>query len=172
MPDLEGSLDATVELLGPSSHRRVAMRELYRFNGMDHLQIDKGELPLAVALPRSEADVRELVAFAHQNRIGLIPRGAGTSLAGQVVGGGLVVQRLEPGAVHEGATPGQGVQEDVLGHAEVRQQRVRLEHHRRAALLGRQREQVDLAEFPHVRRWYETMMARPGVKRGFAIDLR
>ena len=31
--------------------------------------------------------------------------------------------------------------------------------------------EVDLAEFPHVRRWYETMMARPGVQRGFAVKL-
>jgi FAD/FMN-containing dehydrogenase/Fe-S oxidoreductase len=49
------------------------------------------ERPLAVALPRSEADVRELVRFAAARRIGLIPRAAGTSLAGQVVGGGIVV---------------------------------------------------------------------------------
>jgi GST-like protein len=33
------------------------------------------------------------------------------------------------------------------------------------------RHQVDLAEFPNVRRWYETMMARPGVQRGFAVKL-
>ncbi len=33
------------------------------------------------------------------------------------------------------------------------------------------RHKVDLAEFPHVQRWYETMMARPGVKRGFATKL-
>lgn len=33
------------------------------------------------------------------------------------------------------------------------------------------RHKVDLAEFPHVRRWYETMMARPGVQRGFAVKL-
>ncbi|NDC62485.1 MAG: FAD-binding oxidoreductase [Planctomycetia bacterium] len=49
------------------------------------------ERPLAVALPRSEADVRELVRFAAAERIGLIPRTAGTSLAGQVVGAGIVV---------------------------------------------------------------------------------
>jgi FAD/FMN-containing dehydrogenase/Fe-S oxidoreductase len=49
------------------------------------------ERPLAVALPRSEDDVRELVRFAAERRIGLIPRAAGTSLAGQVVGGGIVV---------------------------------------------------------------------------------
>ena len=34
------------------------------------------------------------------------------------------------------------------------------------------RHKVDLAEFPHVRRWYETMMARSGVERGFAAKLR
>src|SRR5512137_2038607 len=33
------------------------------------------------------------------------------------------------------------------------------------------RHKVDLAEFPHVRRWYETMMSRPGVARGFAAKL-
>ena len=49
------------------------------------------ERPLAVALPASEADVRELVRFAAAHRIGLVPRAAGTSLAGQVVGGGIVV---------------------------------------------------------------------------------
>ena len=49
------------------------------------------EWPLAVALPKTEADVREIVRFAAANRIGLIPRSAGTSLAGQVVGGGIVV---------------------------------------------------------------------------------
>ena len=49
------------------------------------------ERPLAVALPRTETDIRELVRFAAEHRIGLIPRAAGTSLAGQVVGGGIVV---------------------------------------------------------------------------------
>ncbi len=49
------------------------------------------ERPLAVALPKSEADVAELVRFAAATGTGLIPRAAGTSLAGQVVGGGIVV---------------------------------------------------------------------------------
>jgi len=44
------------------------------------------------------------------------------------------------------------------------------------AILGwawrHERHKVDLAEFPNVRRWYETMMARPGVGRGFAAKLR
>ncbi len=33
------------------------------------------------------------------------------------------------------------------------------------------RHKVDLAEYPHVRRWYETMMARPAVRRGFEVKL-
>jgi GST-like protein len=33
------------------------------------------------------------------------------------------------------------------------------------------RHKVDLADFPNVRRWYEMMMARPGVARGFAVRL-
>ncbi len=49
------------------------------------------EQPAAVAFPRSETDVRRLIAFAREQRIGLIPRAAGTSLAGQVVGAGIVV---------------------------------------------------------------------------------
>lgn len=33
------------------------------------------------------------------------------------------------------------------------------------------RHKVDLAEFPQVKRWYEAMMTRPGVQRGFAVKL-
>ena len=33
------------------------------------------------------------------------------------------------------------------------------------------RHKVDLAEFPNVKSWYETMMARPAVARGFAVKL-
>ena len=33
------------------------------------------------------------------------------------------------------------------------------------------RHKVDLAEFPNVKRWYATMMARPAVARGFAVKL-
>lgn len=34
------------------------------------------------------------------------------------------------------------------------------------------RHQVDLNDFPSVKRWYETMMTRPGVERGFAVALK
>ncbi|HUH48163.1 MAG TPA: FAD-binding oxidoreductase, partial [Arenibacter sp.] len=49
------------------------------------------KIPLAVAYPKSEADIRKLILFAQENKIGLIPRTAGTSLAGQCVGDGIVV---------------------------------------------------------------------------------
>ncbi|QLG47315.1 FAD-binding and (Fe-S)-binding domain-containing protein [Costertonia aggregata] len=47
--------------------------------------------PLGVAFPKSVNDIKELVRFAGENNIGLIPRTAGTSLAGQCVGDGIVV---------------------------------------------------------------------------------
>ena len=34
------------------------------------------------------------------------------------------------------------------------------------------RHQVDLDDFPNVKRWYETIMARPAVQRGFAVALK
>ena len=49
------------------------------------------EMPLAVALPKSVDDIKKLIAFANQQKTSLIPRTAGTSLAGQVVGSGIIV---------------------------------------------------------------------------------
>jgi FAD/FMN-containing dehydrogenase/Fe-S oxidoreductase len=49
------------------------------------------EKPLAVAFPRSTNDIKKLISFANTNKTSLIPRTAGTSLAGQVVGNGIVV---------------------------------------------------------------------------------
>jgi len=49
------------------------------------------ELPLAVAIPKNDADIIKLVNFARENGTSIIPRTAGTSLAGQVVGDGIVV---------------------------------------------------------------------------------
>ena len=49
------------------------------------------EKPLAVAIPKSVADIKKLIAFARENNTSLIPRTAGTSLAGQVVGNGIIV---------------------------------------------------------------------------------
>ncbi|WP_347840631.1 FAD-linked oxidase C-terminal domain-containing protein [uncultured Draconibacterium sp.] len=49
------------------------------------------ELPLAVTKPKNADDVKKIIAFAKENKTNIIPRGAGTSLAGQVVGNGIVV---------------------------------------------------------------------------------
>lgn len=49
------------------------------------------EVPIAVARPDGNEDVKRLIRFAYKNNISLIPRTAGTSLAGQVVGNGIVV---------------------------------------------------------------------------------
>lgn len=49
------------------------------------------EMPLAVSMPATVADLKKLIAFAAEEQVSLIPRAAGTSLAGQVVGNGIVV---------------------------------------------------------------------------------
>ena len=74
--------------------------------------------PLAVVSPRGEADVAHTVAFAHAHGIPVTARGGGSSLAGQALGPGIIldfashmnrvletdpgrrVVRLEPGAIH------------------------------------------------------------------------
>jgi FAD/FMN-containing dehydrogenase/Fe-S oxidoreductase len=77
------------------------------------------ELPLAVAFPKTHDDLKKLIQFAGTENTSLIPRTAGTSLAGQVVGAGIVVDvskhftrilelnkeegwvRVEPGVVRD-----------------------------------------------------------------------
>ena len=76
------------------------------------------EVPEGVAYPQNVAEVQELVAEARRRGTCLIPRAAGTSLAGQVVGKGIVVDirgwnkileinaeerwaRVEPGVVRD-----------------------------------------------------------------------
>ncbi|WP_205764318.1 FAD-binding and (Fe-S)-binding domain-containing protein [Arenibacter sp. 6A1] len=49
------------------------------------------KLPMAVAYPKVDKDIEEIILFAKENNIGIIPRTAGTSLAGQCVGDGIVV---------------------------------------------------------------------------------
>ncbi len=63
-----------------------AMRTLYATDASAYQ-----EMPLAVAVPETEADIATLIRFANRYRTSLIPRAAGTSLAGQVVGNGIVV---------------------------------------------------------------------------------
>lgn len=47
--------------------------------------------PALVAFPRTVSDIRRLIHFATRHKTSLIPRAGGTSLAGQTVGEGIVV---------------------------------------------------------------------------------
>ena len=48
------------------------------------------EVPMGVAFPKSEDDVVELIEEAKRRKTHIIPRAGGTSIAGQVVGSGIV----------------------------------------------------------------------------------
>ena len=49
------------------------------------------EMPTAVARPKNKEDIKKLIRFANETKTPLVPRTAGTSLAGQVVGAGIIV---------------------------------------------------------------------------------
>ena len=49
------------------------------------------EMPMAVCVPMDNEDIRAVIRFAHDNGLSIIPRASGTSIAGQVVGNGIVV---------------------------------------------------------------------------------
>lgn len=72
-------------LKGPL-HTGEMMRRIYSTDASEYQ-----EMPAAVALVEDESDLPELIRFANEHGLSLIPRAAGTSLAGQVVGNGIVV---------------------------------------------------------------------------------
>lgn len=91
-----------------------AIRLLYATDASEYQ-----ELPAAVAFPETPHHIQQLIRHAHASKLSLIPRAAGTSLAGQVVGSGIVVDagrlmnrilsidpakglvRVEPGVVRD-----------------------------------------------------------------------
>lgn len=79
-------LDQLSSQLEGELHYDDMMRSLYATDASVYRQ-----LPLAVALPKHSNDIQKIIQFANSNTISLIPRGAGTSLAGQCVGEGIVV---------------------------------------------------------------------------------
>ncbi len=79
-------LTALARQLRGTLHTDHTLRILYATDASAYRQ-----LPLAVALPKDEGDIEALIQFARQHNCSLIPRAAGTSLAGQVVGEGIVV---------------------------------------------------------------------------------
>lgn len=52
---------------------------------------DYSERPIGVAYPKDYEDIRQILKYCYTNNIPLIPRGGGTSLAGQVLGNGLII---------------------------------------------------------------------------------
>ncbi|MBM4071408.1 MAG: FAD-binding protein [Planctomycetes bacterium] len=72
--------------------------------------------PAGVVVPRDEADVQAVVRYAAENEVPLVARGAGTGVAGEALGSGLVLDlsrhfrqileigddwvRVQPGVVH------------------------------------------------------------------------
>ena len=83
-------MNEKLELLGAALEGELffdnTMRLLYATDASAYR-----EMPLAVAIPKTVADIKILITFAHTEKTALIPRTAGTSLAGQVVGNGIVV---------------------------------------------------------------------------------
>ena len=84
------SLNTSLEALRRSLEGDLFTDESYRILHATDASAYR-EMPIAVARPRTKEDIRKLVTFACENGTSLIPRTAGTSLAGQVVGNGIVV---------------------------------------------------------------------------------
>ena len=83
---LDDQLKQLAQTLEGELHYDKVMRTLYATDASAYR-----EMPLAVAIPKNESDLKKLISFAKENNTSLIPRTAGTSLAGQVVGSGIVV---------------------------------------------------------------------------------
>jgi len=77
--NLRSSLDGTLQFDTLSRALYATDASVYR------------KVPLAVAFPKDQNDIIKLILFAQKHQVGLIPRTAGTSLAGQCVGDGIVV---------------------------------------------------------------------------------
>ena len=75
-PSLSDFQRLAAELEGPL-HFDSTMRALYATDASVYR-----EMPQAVALPKTEGDICKLVRFARERGTSLIPRTAGTSLAG------------------------------------------------------------------------------------------
>ncbi len=77
--DLRGEFRGTLHTDGP--HRAVYASDASPFHITPH----------AVAIPADEDDLRVLVRYAHEHSLPLVPRGAGTGVGGECLGGGVVV---------------------------------------------------------------------------------
>jgi FAD/FMN-containing dehydrogenase/Fe-S oxidoreductase len=85
MIDTQLLANLTTKLEG-EFHYDTVMRTLYATDASAYR-----EMPTAVAIPKTIEDIKTLINFAREHGSSIIPRTAGTSLAGQVVGNGIVV---------------------------------------------------------------------------------
>jgi FAD/FMN-containing dehydrogenase/Fe-S oxidoreductase len=83
---MDEKLKALARELAGELHYDTVMRTLYATDASAYR-----EKPLAVAIPKTIKDIKRLIQYARAEKTSLIPRTAGTSLAGQVVGQGIVV---------------------------------------------------------------------------------
>jgi len=83
---MKGKLQKLSTQLQGELYDDTTMRTLYATDASAYR-----EMPLAVAIPKTKDDIKVLIQFAKENKTNLIPRTAGTSLAGQVVGNGIIV---------------------------------------------------------------------------------
>ena len=79
-------LDLLNKELEGSLHSDALSKSIYATDASVYRKI-----PMAVAYPANSEDIRKLIQFATNHKIGLVPRTAGTSLAGQCVGDGIIV---------------------------------------------------------------------------------
>ncbi|MBQ0739993.1 FAD-binding oxidoreductase, partial [Aquimarina celericrescens] len=49
------------------------------------------EIPLAVIYPKSNSDLKKILEFSNEHKLSITPRAAGTSLAGQCVTDGIIL---------------------------------------------------------------------------------
>jgi FAD/FMN-containing dehydrogenase/Fe-S oxidoreductase len=83
---MTSQLQQLAQGLNGTLHYDHLMRTLYATDASVYR-----DLPLAVAYPKTKTDIKKLIHFAQEHNTSLIPRTAGTSLAGQCVGKGIVV---------------------------------------------------------------------------------
>ncbi len=86
MKNIKKHLPRLARQLKGELHYDSLMRTLYATDASVYRS-----LPDAVALPKTTQDIKRLIQFARKHSVALIPRTAGTSLAGQCVGKGIVV---------------------------------------------------------------------------------
>lgn len=85
-----GKLRVQLQQLNNQLHGEIVIDNLSKVIYATDASIYR-KLPLAVAYPKNIYDIKTLVGFCNTHKISIIPRAAGTSLAGQCVGDGLVV---------------------------------------------------------------------------------